>query len=237
MYRVAICEDEPNQLENLYQQCQEILTRLEPEHEIERFPSAEELEAAMAGGARFDMLCLDILMGGKSGMELALELRQWDERTSILFITSSTEFLLEGYGARPIQYLLKPLKREQLEKAFQTDLRLNHQPRMVTLRTRGKTAVLSLADIQYVESLNHGCVFHMGQEEQSFQITLAQVEALLPKNQFCRCHNSFLVNLSHIKEVTSREVLLSCGERLTIGRRYAEQFRSAFVHHLNLNSQ
>ena len=235
MYRVALCEDEPQLLEDLHRQSREILGQLEPDHEIVLFSSAEALDAALTAGSRFDLLCLDILMGGsgKTGMELALELRRRDEQTSILFITSSTDFLLEGYGARPIQYLLKPLKREALETALQTDLRLNHRPRTVTLRSRGKTTVLALKDIWYVESRNHGCIFHLKRGEQAFQFTLAQAEELLPKEQFGRCHNSFVANLAHIREVTSREVILDGGVRLTIGRRYAKEFQGTFVRYLN----
>lgn len=235
MYRVALCEDEPQLLEDLHRQSQEILGQLEPDHEIVPFSSAEALDAALTAGAQFDLLCLDILMdgAGKTGMELALDLRRRDEQTSILFITSSTDFLLEGYGARPIQYLLKPLRREALENALQTDLRLNHRPRTVTLRTRGRTSVLALADIWYVESRNHGCIFRLEREEQSFQLTLTQAEELLPREQFSRCHNSFLVNMARIREVTSREVVLDGGARLTIGRRYAKEFQSTFVRYLN----
>ena len=233
MYRIAVCEDEPNLRSGLCARCREILGELETDHEVVPFPSAEELEAALTGGARFDLLCLDIFLEGRTGMELAQEVRKWDEQVSILFITSSTEYLLEGYGVRPIQYLLKPVKREELKKALLTDLRLNHPPRTVTLKARGKTAVLPLADIRYAESQNHGCIFHMVQEDQSFALGLAQVEQLLPKNQFCRCHNSFLVNLVHIKEIAGREVVLTGGGRLPMGRRYAEQFQSEFIRYIN----
>lgn len=233
MYRVAVCEDEPNLREGLRGQCGEILSGLEIEHEIVPFSSAEELEAALTGGARFDLLCLDIFLAEKTGMELAQEVRRWDEKVSILFITSATEFLLEGYGVRPIQYLLKPVKREELKRAIQTDLRLNHQPRTVTLKAGGKTAVLSWADVRYVESRNHDCVFHMSGGEEFFRLDLTQAKESLPRNQFCRCHNSFLVNLAQIREVTSREVLLQDGGRLPIGRRYAEQFQSEFVRYIN----
>lgn len=233
MYRVAVCEDEPNLLSGLCAQCREILSELETEHEVMPFSSAEALGAVLADGARFDLLCLDIFLAEQSGMELAQEVRKWDDQVSILFVTSSTEYLLEGYGVRPIQYLLKPVKREELKKAFLTDLRLNHQPRTVTLKVRGKTAVLPLADIRYAESQNHGCIFHMVQEDQSFALGLAQVEQLLPKNQFCRCHNSFLVNLVHIKEIAGREVVLTGGGRLPMGRRYAEQFQSEFIRYIN----
>lgn len=152
MYRVAVCEDEPNLLSGLCAQCREILSELETEHEVMPFPSAEALGAVLADGARFDLLCLDIFLAEQSGMELAQEVRKWDDQVSILFVTSSTEYLLEGYGVRPIQYLLKPVKREKLKKAFLTDLRLNHQPRTVTLKVRGKTAVLPLADIRYAKA-------------------------------------------------------------------------------------
>lgn len=233
MYRVAVCEDEPNLRSGLCAQCGEILTGLEAEHEIVSFSSAEDLEAALMGGARFDLLCLDIFLGEKNGMELAQEVRKWDDQVSILFVTSSTEFLLEGYGVRPIQYLLKPVKREELEKVLRTDLRLNHQSCTVTLKANGKTTVLPWADIQYVESRNHGCVFHMLQGEQPFPIALAQVEQLLPKERFCRCHNSYLVNLAQIREATRREILRLDGGRLPIGRYYSEQFQSRFIRYLN----
>ncbi|MFR6591230.1 MAG: hypothetical protein ACLURV_15260 [Gallintestinimicrobium sp.] len=70
-------------------------------------------------------------MDGKTGMKLAQELQERDDRTSILFITGSTEFLKDGYSVRPIQYLLAGF-REDLEQAIKTDLRLYHQPRTVT---------------------------------------------------------------------------------------------------------
>lgn len=233
MYRVAVCEDEPNLRAALCAQCREILTRLAVIHQVVPFFSAEELEAALKNGDQFDLLCLDILMTGKTGMELAMEVRRWDEQTSILFITSAAEFLLEGYEVRPIQYLLKPVRNEALEKALRTDLRLNHQPRTVTVKSGSSSIVLPLTEIQYVESKNHICVFHMAQEECDCSISLTQAEQLLPTNQFCRCHNSYLVNLARISKIGSRELLLTDGVRLPIGRRYAERFQSEFVRYLN----
>ena len=103
MYRVAVCEDEKNLREDLCAQCAAILSELQVEHTVTPYSSAEELEAAFSAGAEFSLLCLDILMDGKTGMKLAQELRERDDRTSILFITGSTEFLKDGYSVRPIQ--------------------------------------------------------------------------------------------------------------------------------------
>lgn len=233
MYRIAVCEDEPNLRTGLCGQCRDILTELDVEHEIVSFPSAEELEQSLMDGVRFDLLCLDIFLGKKSGMDLALEVRKWDERVSILFITSSAEYVLEGYKANAIRYLLKPVKREELKEALQTDLHRNHQPRTVVITAGGKTAVVPWTEIWYVESQNHGCLFHIAHGVMAFPLTMAQAEAVLPEGQFCRCHNSFLVNLAQIRAFTSREIQLLDGVRLPIGRRYAEDFQSAFVRYIN----
>ncbi len=233
MYRLAICEDESCQLEALCSLCGDILQQMEIPHEITAFASADELAAALKSGAQFNLLCLDILMDEQTGMELASELRTWDDHTSIIFITCSTEYLLDGYSVRPIQYLLKPVQQEALAKAIRTDLRLHYQPQTISLTIKGKTYIMTLADIRYIESRNHGCVSFMEKEDLFLQMHLSEIETLLPASQFARCHNSYLVNLMQIKSVNSREVQLQNGYRLPIGRRYAKEFQSKFVRHLN----
>ena len=71
MYAVAVCEDQKDTREEAAALCSEVLTDLDIEHRIAVFSSAEELETQLLSGERFDLLCLDILMDGKSGMELA----------------------------------------------------------------------------------------------------------------------------------------------------------------------
>lgn len=223
MYRVAVCEDEKNLREDLCAQCAAILSELQIEHTVTPYSSAEELEAAFSAGAEFSLLCLDILMDGKTGMKLAQELRERDDRTSILFITGSTEFLKDGYSVRPIQYLLKPVSREDLEQAIKTDLRLYHQPRTVTFRVAGRTFVLPAEDILCAESRDHGSVLHTTHGEQFILCPLSQMQKYLPKDRFCRCHNSFIVNLFHIRRVSSRTICLTDGRDLSIGRRYDDR--------------
>ena len=111
MYRLAVCEDEEQARAALCALCGEILDGWGVEHSVAAFSSAEELEGALGAGERFDLLCLEILMEGKTGMELAKQLRGWDEDVSLLFITSSSDFLKDGYAVRPIQYLFKPVRR------------------------------------------------------------------------------------------------------------------------------
>ncbi len=137
MYHVAVCDDENIFLEDFGRMCGKILREMDVRHQISMFSSIRGLREAMEAGERFDLLCLDILMPGKNGIEFAYEFRQKNDEISILFITSSTDFLLEGYGVRPIQYLLKPVKWEELRRVLADDIRLNHTPTTVNV-TVGK---------------------------------------------------------------------------------------------------
>lgn len=226
MYRVAICEDEFHLRSELRELCRQILTQLEVAHSLETFSSAKELQDALDTGRRFDLLCLDIVMPGQSGMELARRLRRRDDKTSILFISGSEAFLREGYSVRPIQYLMKPVSREALEDALRTDLRLHHRPNVVTITAGGKVTAIPIKDILYVESRDHRAVFVLEQGEMSFWLTLTQAEEMLSTEQFCRCHNSFLVNLAHVVRMDCQDVVLTGGRRLAVSRRQMKAFKT-----------
>lgn len=235
MYQVAICEDEPIMHTRLREFCSNILTEMLIEHEINVFSSAEEFEEAVtSSGNRFDVLLLDIELGGKSGMELAHELRERGNRISIIFITGSEEYLREGYSIQPIHYLLKPVSKEKIAEALKIDLDLNYHKNNIVLQKGAKTVILPVDDIVYIESLDHKVIVHSTREEYVFKWSLSEISQSLPENMFCRVHNSYIINMKHIVEFLRSEIVLSDGSRLPIGRKYYETVQKSFVHYINL---
>ena len=63
---------------------------------------------------RADVVLLDIDMPGRTGLELAAEVRNRWANTALIFVTGHPEFALEAYGVHPTAYLIKPLDRERL---------------------------------------------------------------------------------------------------------------------------
>ena len=113
-YKLAVCEDDEMIRKELCGLCGGILDEEGVCYEITVFSSAAEVEAALyEKGEVYDLLLLDIVMPGMSGMEFAQALRQRRNRTSIIFVTGNEEYLLEGYSVQPVQFLLKPGRRDQ----------------------------------------------------------------------------------------------------------------------------
>lgn len=234
MYHVAICEDEEVVRRELCALTEKVLLSLEIPGEITAFSSAEALETVLAEQARpFDLLLLDIQLGGKTGLELARELRDRNDRVGIIFTTSCEEYLATGYGVQPIHFLLKPVKEENLRRAIQTDWRVNHEVKRVTLRDGPRTAVVSLRDIIFFESRNHDVVAHQREGERLLRLPLSEVEEALPRDAFCRCHKSFLVNYDYIVGFGRSGVLLNTGESVPIGRKFLTTAKNAFIHYIN----
>ena len=165
-------------------------------------------------------------------MEMAQAFRGRDEQTSILFISSSREYLKEGYSVRPLQYLYKPIDPKELEEVLRTDLRLHRRLERLTISVGGKTAVLPLAELLYMESQNHNSVAYFPDRQEGFRITLSEIERLLPADLFCRCHHSFLVNMSHIRQINRRALELDQGSQIPVGRNYYETAQAKFIQFL-----
>ena len=64
-------------------------------------------------------------------------------------------------------------------------------------------------------------------------LSLTEFEKQLPKGHFSRCHNSFLVNLSRVKEIGRTDLTLRNGDMLPVGRTYYKAFQSAFIRYIN----
>lgn len=235
MYRLAICEDDELMRGHIALLAAVILTELNEKHHITSFASSEELDAAITGGQCFDMLLLDIQMQGQSGLELAQKLRRLGSRVSMIFITNREDCLRDGYSVQPIHFLLKPVSKEMLTSALKTDLRLNHSEKRVALPRSGQQVVLNVHEICIVESLNHECAFTMADgTHQSFLISMAAVEKLLPQRLFVRCHRCYLVNMEYMLKLSHTAITLQSGYEVPIGRNHYGNISEAFMRYLEM---
>ena len=112
MYRVAICDDESTSLQINKVLTEEILTEEKIEHEITVFDDMEKMIQALSDDrTQYDVLLSDILAVGMNGIEAAEELRRLGEKISIIFISSTAEYALDGYRVSALRYLQKPVQR------------------------------------------------------------------------------------------------------------------------------
>jgi len=197
--------------------------------QITSFPSAEDFLLACDDGECFDVLLLDIEMGGMNGVELARARRQAGDTVQIIFVTGYPDFISEGYDVSALHYLLKPVDAEKLCAVLDRAAANAAKPaRTVVLTLDGAVCRVPVEDIQYAEAFSHSVAFVTQARTYEVRMSMAEAERLLGDG-FIRCHRSYLVALHALSQITKTAVTLDSGVTLPLARSAAATVHKAFI--------
>ena len=183
----------------------------------------------------YDLLLLDMLMPGVSGMEAAREIRERNSRIEILFLTSSPEYAVESYSVRAHFYLLKPATEEKLFPLLDRLAEGIRKPKE-GLHIKTQTCVFSLpySKIEYLEVNAKTLYFYLTDgSKREVPGSLADFEqALLKRHGFIKVHRSYIVNLQWMQELHQGEFMTLKGRRVPVSRAAFPQVRTAYTQFL-----
>ncbi len=146
--KIAICDDEIE----ICRQIKEFIERLEAGCPIALYASGEEL---LAAADSFDIIFLDIQMGGMDGIAAAREIRRRNADVVLIFITGIREAVFEAFDVSAFHYLLKPVNEEKFGEVFrraEAAVRRRRGQAPLVVRTGGRSLALDRRDILYLES-------------------------------------------------------------------------------------
>ena len=120
MLSVAICDDEPAVCREIEELLAGQLVRADLDGNTRVFSDGESLVRAYERGeADFQIVFLDIKMQAMNGISAAREIRRYDEKVLIVFITSSAEYVFRGYEVKAFRYILKTELHQAFRKIFE----------------------------------------------------------------------------------------------------------------------
>lgn len=226
--RIAVCDDS-------HRDACAIRDLLEGQ-EVKLYDNAESLLADVRqGGMRYDLYLLDIFMENSlNGLELAQALRAVDEAAVLCFVSTSDDFYREAYDLYAIQYLIKPVGREEmqllLDKVEKTFLKNMDREKTLRYSWRRASGTIPYGKILYISSREHVlsicCTDGRVQESTG---KLNDLERQICGDTFQRCHQSFIVNMHHVRELSGTElVLAAAGQRVPVSRRYYKEVRERY---------
>ena len=177
-----------------------------------------------------DALLLDIRMPGISGLDVAASLP--DPAPAVVFVTAFDHYALPAFDAAAVDYLLKPVEPERLARALQR-LRERRRrdaasqrppPAQLLIPDRGRTHVVALAEILWLEAADNYVVVHTAEHAPLMRRTLSGLLHDLGAG-FVRTHRSAAVALAHVQAVQPRDrgdslVLLRGGAQVRCSRQH-----------------
>jgi two-component system, LytTR family, response regulator len=179
-----------------------------------------------------DILFLDVQLADGDGFDLLQRLPQIN--FEIIFTTGYNNYAIKAIKYAAIDYLVKPINPEELREAvsrvMKKKAKYNSLDNPLPSRMNGRIAiadsdgfrVVQLAKIVYCKAEGNYTLFIFSDGEKILVCkNLKEYECVLPQSSFLRIHNSYLINLEHLKSyVRGRggQVEMSNGEFLDVAR-------------------
>ncbi|WP_234737024.1 LytR/AlgR family response regulator transcription factor [Tellurirhabdus bombi] len=237
--KILIVEDEPLAVKRIAA----LIKEVEPEAEV--IGRVESVRAFIRWWSQHqiadtpDLLLMDIQLADGLSFEI---FQQIDVPTPVIFTTAYDEYALKAFKVNSVDYLLKPIEKEELGKAihkYKTQRGSAPQPSDLTkvldayglkppayksrflLRQGGRFEVIDTADILYLYA-DEKVVFLLTNQNRKYIVdeTLDELEGKLDPKDFCRINRKYITHISAIERI---EPHLNGRLRLWLRHRPAEE--------------
>ena len=236
MIQIAVCDDNIDELSNMAQLIHQYRSSKHLDCEYAVFPNGFELISALEKGKRFDIYCLDIIMPGFTGIEVAKGIRTFDKAAPILFFTSSPEFALESYSVKAINYVLKPVSKEKL--FFTLDEVLEHvgvkaQKDAIIVKSNEGIQKILIANLVFAEVIGRNVLYHLlsGKVIECAEPFSAVCGNLLKYRRFIKTHRSYIVNMQYVDTIENHQVTLQTLSSVPIAQGKAKEIKQQYLAH------
>ena len=191
---------------------------------------------------KFDLIILDIFMKPLNGIQVAQIVRNQDRDVSIIFLTTSEDFILEGYKVFAVGYFLKPLSEnlDQFAKTFQYIFpKLVDNQKKLSVRVDSGEILVPYKNIRYIDlDERHKLQIHLPNKQFSANMTYDECFNVLKNDsRFVECYHRILLNMNFIKLMDAEDFILTDDTKIPISKRKSKESKLKYMNHLiNLNS-
>ncbi len=200
---------------------------------------------SLANGERPDLVFLDIVMPGATGLQV---LEHLDYEPKVIFTTAHDQYAVTAFEPGALDYLLKPFARDRLEQvmkrarlalnstaapfALRAKESLNHprKPSTIFVRDGSRIVPIRLLDIERIQGADDYVTIHSSAKEYLVNVRLSDLEVQLGSGTFMRIHRSHIINLEFVVSMEPYdagrlEVVMKSSVRIVASRTGTKRLR------------
>jgi two-component system response regulator AlgR len=189
-----------------------------------------------------DILLLDIRMPEMDGLETASHLSKLENPPAVIFTTAYNDYALQAFEQQAVDYLLKPVRRERLERALAAARRLtrvqlsalrSNDPQgrtHISARIHGSVRLVPVEEVRYLQAAHKYVTVNFADGEVLVEDSLKSLEEEFG-DRFVRIHRNALVARSWLESLERTGMgsycvkLRGCDTCLEVSRRHLSGLR------------
>ena len=234
MLKIAVCDDSRELLEKVEKDLHEYENVRNTPVTVHTYTNAVDLLDGLKK-TDYDILILDIIMPGFTGMQAAHEIRKFNEEIKIIFLTSSKEFAIESYSVGAYYYLLKPVLNEKLFSVLDKVVsEITSKQESCVIYTHMGIVNIPFAKIECIEVYNKHLDFHLsdGSTKETRGALTDYENVFLERKEFLKIHRSYILNMDYIHSIEAGEIATYSGKRFPVSRLLAKDIKEHYMNYM-----
>ena len=232
--RTLIVDDEPLAIERMQVLCAEL-----PQLSVIGTAGDGEAALRLADKLKPELLLLDMTMPGIDGLGVARQLARRGDAPAIIFVTAHEDFAVEAFDLEAVDYVLKPVAAERLERAIDRAIGRREPVRAESggglvefwVPHRSELLRIEAAQVERIDAERDYVRLHVGDRSYLLLQTIAGLEGKLDPTRFIRIHRSTILRRDRIRGLRHEglgvwSAELDNGEGLRIGRTYLSKVKA-----------
>ena len=227
---ISICDDDIRDIERLEKLIGEYDKQAGIGIYFAEYKSGSELLHSLKSDSDTDAIFLDINMDGMDGLEVAKKIRMDMEDVPIILVTAYMNYALDGYKVRATRFLIKDDLDKTIFECMDDICRdMQRRSNKIMFSCVGGDVCLKATDILLIETAGHKNIIHLSNQTYEIYKKLDDMEKQLKPHGFLRIHNSFLVNMDHVRSINNYVLTMDDGKQLPVPRGRYKEVRREFA--------
>lgn len=198
---------------------------------ISNYSSAEEFLKSYRKGL-FEIIFLDVCLGEMDGLSLAEQLRIADRDISIIFMSTTRDFVFQSFSSQPKGYLCKPFEYPAFAEIMDRTIHdLNAEDKVLKVNVPYMVLEIPLSEIIAVLSNNHSVDLKLitGEVKKSIMLFSELVAALEKEPNFLFCSRGVIVNMDYATQVKDDQIFMQDDMIYPVRRRGRKELLAKFT--------
>ena len=168
------------------------------------------------------IVLLDIEMPGETGIEM---FEKMSGNIDVIFITSQVKHAISAFENDAVDYIVKPVDLNRLNKAFDKAKRRlisneeENDQEFIFIKEKTTFEKIFLKDIKFIESSQGYVTFYTTYKKVTMNGTLKKIMDKLNSDQFIQVHRSYLININKVTKYVADSIYVGDTE-LPLSRMY-----------------